>query len=387
MRILLTAGIFPPEIGGPATYVPRIATALAARGHAITVVAPAPAGVPCPIVDPPYRLVRFEHPRVAHYANFAIELARGLATVAREARATDLIFANGLEIPAAVANRWLGRPLVVKVVGDFAWELAHGRGWTMRSLDDFQGEPGARFEALRHMYHAAARRAETVIAPSRYLAGIVGRWGIPAGRIHVIPNAVERPASRPSPAELPTLPSALRDGFHILTVGRLVPHKRIAEIIEAVAGIPSARLVVAGDGPMRATLEARAWDRGVAERVHFAGQLAPPAVAALLAHYADCLVLNSTYEGLPHVLLEAAHFGVAIVATAVGGTLEVVRDAESALLIAPDARGALERTLETLAADPRLRARLAAGACRVLDRFDFERMVAETERVLLEAGR
>lgn len=384
MKVLVTAGVFPPEVGGPATYVPSIAAALAARGHELTVVAPMLRDAPCPIADPPYRLVRFAHPDVARYANYAIELGRGLATVLREARAAELIFVNGLELPAAAAARALGRPMVVKVVGDFAWELAHGRGWTRRDLDAFQEERGVRLELLRRLYRSAARHAAAVITPSRYLAGIVERWGVPAARIRTIYNAVDPPAPPPSREDLPPLPDAVRDGFRALTVGRLVAHKRIEQVIDAVAQIPAARLVVAGDGPLRAALEARASLTG---RVHFVGAVRKAAVAALLSHYADCLILNSTYEGLPHVLLEAAQLGVPIVATAVGGTVELVREGEGALLIPPDSPADLRRALETLASDPELRARLAAGASGGLDRFRFDRLVEETEQVLLDARR
>ena len=89
MKVLITVGIFPPDIGGPATYVPRIASALTKWGHLVTVVAPREPGVPCPIVAPPYRLVRFHQAHFLRYANYFIELWRAFVTILRECQVFD----------------------------------------------------------------------------------------------------------------------------------------------------------------------------------------------------------------------------------------------------------------------------------------------------------
>ena len=310
MRILIAAGIFPPEIGGPATYVPRIAEALAARGHALTVVAPQDRGSPCPIVDPPYRLVRFHRARAVRYANFFVELWRAFVTLLREARVCDVVFVNGLDLPSALAARLTGKPMVVKVVGDGAWEMAHNRGWTALSLDAFQRAHGLRIDLFRLMLHAAARRAEAVIAPSRYLARIVEGWGVPEERIRVVYNALLPPEPGVDAPSGTALLPGLDQGFCLATVGRLVPHKRIEDIIAALTRLANARLVIVGDGPERGRLQALIEELGLGDRASITGRLHRRAVWRLLAEHADVLVLNSMYEGLPHILLEAAHLGV-----------------------------------------------------------------------------
>ena len=196
LRILVTTGIFPPDVGGPATYVPGMAEALAARGHEVTVVAPQERLVPSPITNPSYRLVRFQRARYLRYANFFVELGRALVTILREARRCDVMFVNGLGLPAVLASRLVGKPMVVKVVGDGAWELAHARGWTTLDLDEFQKARGWWVRLLRWWHHQAARRARAVIVPSRYLARIVERWGVPASRVHVVYNAFNLPAQQ-----------------------------------------------------------------------------------------------------------------------------------------------------------------------------------------------
>jgi len=394
LRILVTTGIFPPDIGGPATYVPGMAEALASRGHEVTVVAPQErsdvlhAPLACPIADgctssaPSYRLVRFQRARYLRYANFFVELGRALATIMREARACDVLFVNGLGLPAVMASRLAGKPMVVKVVGDGAWELAHARGWTTLDLDEFQEVRDWWVRLLRWWHHQAARRARAVIVPSRYLAHIVEEWGVPASRIHVVYNAFDPLAPQDALSLDLGLGPHFYQGLRLVTVGRLVPHKRIDGIIAVLGRIEDATLVVVGDGPQGPALRALAQRLGLAERVRLVGRLPVEQVWGLLAHYADVFVLNSIYEGLPHVLLEAATFGVPVVATAVGGTPEIVQDGETGLLIPPHSPGDLLAALQYLQADPDLRHRLATGARRSMVRFSFERMVEETERVL-----
>jgi len=394
MRILITAGIFPPDVGGPATYVPGVAEALASRGHEVTVVAPQERSdvlhppLACPIADgctssaPSYRLVRFLRARYLRYANFFVELVRAFVAILREARACDVLFVNGLGLPAVLASRLTGKPMVVKVVGDEAWELAHARGWTTLNLDRFQGAHSGWLRVLKWWYYLAARRARAVIVPSRYLAYIVEGWGIPHNQIHMVYNAFllpEQPEGQWPDVELP-LP--FYQGFRLVTVGRLVPHKCIDTIIATLGRMKDATLVVVGDGPQRPALQALVQQLGLADRVLLAGSLPQQQVWGLLAHYADVLVLNSIYEGLPHVLLEAAYWGVPVVATAVGGTREVVRDGETGILVSPDSPDGLLAALQRLQADIGLRHFLSANTRRGVTRFSAERMVEETERIL-----
>jgi glycosyltransferase involved in cell wall biosynthesis len=92
--------------------------------------------------------------------------------------------------------------------------------------------------------------------------------------------------------------------------------------------------------------------------------------------------LNSTYEGFPHVVLEAMHLGLPVVATAIGGIPEVVQDGENGLLIPPMAQAALSDTLLQLMSSPWERQRLVGGAKHTAERFCLASMVEETEAVL-----
>jgi glycosyltransferase involved in cell wall biosynthesis len=167
----------------------------------------------------------------------------------------------------------------------------------------------------------------------------------------------------------------------VVTVGRLVPWKRIDHLIEAVTECKDTGLVVVGDGPERGRLEDIVWKNQLTDRVYFAGQKSKAETFVLMAA-CDLFVLNSSYEGFPHVVLEAMSAGLPVVATAAGGTPELVSDGENGLLIAPNANGALSKTLMKLVTSSEERQCLAAGARETIQRFQRSAMIEATEAAL-----
>jgi glycosyltransferase involved in cell wall biosynthesis len=298
-----------------------------------------------------------------------------VAAILREGRHAQVLYVNGLYIEAVVANFFLRKPLVEKIVGDWAWERATNKGWVEDSFEEFQNRRhGLKVELLKVLRRFCVRRADVVIVPSRYLGCAIARWGVPETKTIVIYNTVELVS--PSPLAIP-----LRTRCKVVTVGRLVPWKQIDQIIGAVAQCDGTGLIIVGDGPERGRLEDLVRSCGLIERVYFAGQRDKKETLSLMAA-SDLFVLNSTYEGFPHVVLEAMSVGLPVVATAVGGTPEVVRNGENGVLIEPTANGLLSRTLVNLVSSSVERQRLAKGAKQTVERFRRSVMVGDTEAVL-----
>jgi glycosyltransferase involved in cell wall biosynthesis len=378
MRLLITTDIFPPDIGGPASYVPAIARALHERGHEVGVLTYS--RVPPQEGDSewPFALRRLplNVPR-------PWRLLRAVAAIWQAARRAELIYANGMFIEVALANLALRRPLAVKVVGDIAWERARHRGWAADDIEAFQARRyGWRVEVRRALRNWALRRARLVVVPSQFLKRLASQhWGIPAGRISVIYNAFQPEAAE---QETPLIP--LTAGQRIITVCRLTPWKGVDGLLAALGGLPDVGLVVVGTGPESARLQRLAEELGVAGRVYFAGQVPREQVGGYL-RAADLFVLNSTYEGFPHVVLEAMAVGLPVVAADAGGSGELVQDGVSGRLVPPGDPLALRRAIAELLADRALAQRLAANARQHLARFDHGRMVQQTEEALCSIGR
>lgn len=324
LRICVVTGTFHPEIGGPPTYLYHLLPALVERGHEITVVT---YGDVAQAFEYPYQVVR-----VSRRRSIPVRLLQFTGQVWRAARDCDLIFVNGYGLPPAVVNLWLRKPMVIKLVGDFAWEFAvrHSLIDSDENIDDFQQRRrGIVVRGLRGLQRWYVNRARRVIVPSRYLARIVQGWGVPAEKLQVIYNAVDVAAYDCLPTRQAARQTLHLGGRVILTVARLTPWKGVDRLIALLPRLrevaPDANLVVVGDGPELANLERLARETGVAQAVRFAGRVSRDRVALYL-RAADVFVLYSGYEGLPHIVLEAMLAGAPVVASAKGGIPEVVED-------------------------------------------------------------
>jgi len=374
MKILIAAGNFPPDVGGPATYVPAMAAALTRKGHHITVYTRSKGSG---IADKfPFQVVR-ERSGVGRLRNVRLTL-KALVELGRDA---DVLYLNCLDFEGAVAASILGKPSVQKVVGDFAWERARSWGWTGSGFDEFQANGrGIRVRGLKALRCWWSRKARKVIVPSRYLGNVVAGWGVPRKRIVVIHNA-PGPIPDAGPVELP-----IRTPVRAIAGGRLVAHKRVDILIQAATALPSLGVIVLGDGPERGNLEALTRALGLEDRVRFTGSLTPAETRAYLAA-GDLFVLNSTYEGLPHIVLEALTAGIPVLATSAGGTPEAVEDGVNGRLVPVSDDRAFREALAELVASASRRASLSAGARTSAARFGFDRMIELTESCLEAAAR
>jgi glycosyltransferase involved in cell wall biosynthesis len=299
--------------------------------------------------------------------------------ILREGRSAQLLYVNGLYLEAVIANYLLRKPMVQKIVGDWAWERSTNKGWVRDNFEEFQKRKyGMKVELLKTLRTFCVRRTDSLITPSEYLARTVANWGVAARNIFIIYNAVEIPSAAHSAVPLTTR-------FKIVTVGRLVPWKNIDHLIEALLAIEDAGLVIVGDGPERNRLESITRANNLNDRVYFAGQRSKEETFGLMAA-CDLFVLNSTYEGFPHVVLEAMCAGLPVVATAVGGTPELVRDGVNGLLISANANGLLSKTLRELLSSSQTRGRVAGEAKHTAQRFAQSAMIEKTEGVLRRAN-
>jgi glycosyltransferase involved in cell wall biosynthesis len=213
-----------------------------------------------------------------------------------------------------------------------------------------------------NLQHALLTRCvDRHVAVSQHVAArLRERFGVPDTRIAVIPNAVAIVDPVPPSAQL-RAELAGSDGTCpiVLAVARLDPQKGIEHLVRAAAEVPGAIFVIAGDGPDREGMEALARSLGVDRRVRFLGHRRD--VPELLAA-CDLFVLPSLYEGLPLSVLEAMAAGIPVIATAIGGTDEVVRNGETGTLVAVGDAGALALAIRSALADPARVHQLAVNA-------------------------
>ena len=223
-----------------------------------------------------------------------------------------------------------------------------------------------------------------IIVPSEYLMRMLTEyWQLPEKRVQVIYNSFEGvTAARKNnhqDREDERAGIGLRTRYLLITVCRLTGWKGVDGLIRALPELdPDVGLVIVGDGPLLAELTALAEQLGVADRVRFLGTVPRERVASLLLA-CDLFVLNSTYEGLPHVVLEAAAAGLPVIATDAGGTREVVRDLANAQLIPVGNSGLLVEAIRAWLG------RLPVQPGVIPERFSLQHMVEATEAALIRA--
>jgi len=216
----------------------------------------------------------------------------------------------------------------------------------------------------------AARAAGGLLAVSEALKREMIALGMPADKIRVHHTGIDLDRFLPG-EKAPAKENLGIDGPLLVSVGALVPVKGQALAIEALALLPDASLVLAGDGPERPRLEALAQRLGVAGRVRFAGAVPHRDLPSLLAA-ADAMVLPSEREGLANAWIEALACGTPAVIPDVGGAREVV-DRPAAGRIAAREAGAIAAAVRDILAAPPDPEKVRAAAAR----FSWERNAAE----------
>lgn len=284
---------------------------------------------------------------------FIVQHGHGYAALARELAAMaareriDIVQSHGFK--PAVLCAWL--------------RLRHGLSWICFCH-------GATAENWRVRCYHAAERAVRLFADRIVLVAAAQQGGLlrlRARGVRVIHNAVdpESPVAVSAAGVDVRATLGLGEGTRLLVaVGRLSPEKGIDVLLAAIArlhgeGGRDLHLALVGEGPQARALRAQASRLGMAARVTFVGHVSTPGD---FLQAADIVVLPSRSEGIANVALEAMALGRPLVATAVGGTPEIVRDGASGLLVPADDAAALARAVERVLADPALAAHLARGA-------------------------
>jgi len=375
VRVLVVSGIWPPDVGGPASHAPEVAAFLVGRGHRVEVVTTA-ASAPAPQIYPVHWIPRSIPKGVIH-------VRTGLE-VARRARGADVVYTTGMFGRSAAGAAIARRPYVVKLTADPAFERARRRGMVLGDVDQFQGAGGdAALRVLRLARDAELRAAAHVFTPSSYLRDLAVRWGVHAERVSVLPN--------PSPP-LPSFPprEELRRRFGIeepalAFAGRLTAQKALGDALAAVAANEGVTLLIAGDGDERDRLERRAAELGLEARVRFLGS--QPRVRVLeLFRAADASILSSSWENFPHTVVEALAVGTPVLATNVGGVAEVIRDGENGLLVAPGDVDALAAAIRRFFGDDGLREHLRAAAAESVREYSASAVFGRLEQTLIAAA-
>jgi glycogen(starch) synthase len=377
---------FPPLIyGGLGRHVHGLAEALAAGGNDVTVLSQAMPGVAEDDEARGVRIIRAAAGAPSEdFAAWVSALNRSQISRAENLLAgwrPDIVHAHdwlSAEAGIALAGQ-TGCPLVATI---HATEAGLWDGWLTTPLSR------ARHDTEAWLVHSAAR---TIVCSAAMRDEVSSAFGVDAGELTDVPNAVDPPAWQSTPDQRRAMRARMDipdDVPLIVLAGRIEWEKGGDVAVQALPFVrrhDNVRLVLAGSGSQRPSLTELAAEHGVADAVHFAGHLDEGELAALLAA-ADVALVPSSYEPFGMVALEASASGTPVIAGAAGGLPEVVTSGETGLLVPPRNPVALAEAIVQLLDNPAYGARLVEAAQReIARRFVWPLVARETEKIYAEA--
>lgn len=376
-KILITTGIFPPDSGGPASYCQLLLNELPKRGLDVRLIT--------------YADDLREADNVIKISRKQILLKRYfkyLKAVINNLSWSDVVYVQGPiseGLPSYLACKLKRKKYILKIVGDYAWEQGKQRFGIKEKLDDFQNKKyGVKVELMRFLQRLVAKNAQVIITPSQYLKNIIQKWGISGDKIKVIYNAASMPEINKNKNRAKNDLGLDKD--IILSASRLVPWKGFGTLIEIMPKLLEVNqnftLLIAGEGPDYGHLLEKIKELKLEKNVELLGRVERKILFRYMAA-GEMFVLNTAYEGLSHLIIEAMSSNLPVITTEAGGNVELIENNKTGILIEYDNKEELISAILKLWQDKNLSEVLAKNAKEKVEKFfNKEIMINKLIRLL-----
>lgn len=363
-KVVIATGIYPPDIGGPATYVPMLAQRLVKNGITVHVVTLSDEKLVTEKTD------LWTCTSISRRLPKIIRIPFTVYTLFKVTRNSSTLFANGLFEEVGIAS--LLKPklrIVMKIVGDPVWERSRNKTGSKVSINAFNDKKLSLSCAVqRRLLNFSLNQSELIFTPSRQLADLVQQWRIKSP-VKVINNGIVC-------REIEI--SEMR--FDVISVSRLVSWKNIDLLIKSCAAT-GMTLAVCGDGPERDNLESLA--KQINANVRFFGNLNPPDVSKVL-NSSKIYALVSDYEGLSFSLIEAMMAGKSILVSSAQGNLDVISQGINGYVVDLEDEDAITKCLLSLKSQKKIDLGIQAHI-DAIERFCSEKQLdAAIDTLVLE---
>jgi glycosyltransferase involved in cell wall biosynthesis len=333
MKFLLISGIYRPEIGGPATYLPTLAKALIDQSNQVEVITLKNS---IASAQPEAWPVNY----ITRDQNLLLRFIKTVMLIIRKAKSAEHVFSNGLIQETAFALLFIKRKSVAKVVSDSVWERALNNDETTLNVVDFNNSNlKFKHKLQRILLRWSLNRFGVITCPSIQLKNIIENWGV-YKPIEFIPNGVS----------LVTEKSTASD-FDLVTVCRLISLKNIDKIIRASLKTNTSVALV-GSGTEEYKLRELAGSLGA--NITFFGQLDKNEVNKILLRSKIYLNL-SDHEGLSFSLLEAMSCGLPSIVSNIQGNTNVITNGLDGIVVDVKSENQLIDAIKTLMDSPSMR--------------------------------
>jgi glycosyltransferase involved in cell wall biosynthesis len=304
--------------------------------------------------------------------NKIMRIPKTIFTIYVQSRKSDYIFVNGLFIESAIANLFLKRPLIAKVVGDTVWERLQNKNIKNNSHLNFDiTHHGVLPRFHRILFTWALNRFDVISCPSAGLEKLMHNWGVKP-KIVIIKNGTQC---------LPNL--AHKNVYDVISLSRLVKWKNVDSLIMACAGT-NIRIAIAGDGPEELHLKSIAKRHKV--NATFLGQVSQSEVPRLLGS-GTIFALLSDYEGLSFSLIQAMMAKNRIIVSNAEGNCDVITNKFTGLVVNPKNEEEIRSALQILLKNSNENSIMARNARKVAEeKFCEERQLQKMVKLIQSIG-
>lgn len=384
LNICIVTPIFPPEIGGPATYSYELATLLKDK-HKIT------------IVTFGEKVENIEEVKIYNlklYYPFFGTIFRQWSVfykLFKIRKEFECIYAQDPLTVGAVSlffSRIFKKRLILKFVGDVVWETATRNKKTNKRLEDFIGESKEfSYAMLWKIQRFVLCNSNIIIVPSEYRKSLLVKfYKVSPNKCYVIYNAVSLEIAKQY--SLSSGSTKKDDIINLVTIGRLIKGKHIDGIIQVVEILKTKgfkiKCKIIGEGEEYEYLQQLTLKLGLEENIIFTGKLSHKETLKLLSE-SDIFILNSSHEGLPHVIIEAMSLNIPVVSTDIPGSREIAIHEYTSLLIPLHNNNALANSIVRLIDNKELREKLVVNAYNfVQEKFTWKNNIDMLENIISE---
>jgi len=323
-KILIATGIFPPDIGGPATMLGQLASDLEKENYEIKILT--------------YTEKKSEFNkniyRINKHLPFKLGPLKYWLKFKKLSKWADLNYVTDTYSVGYFAyqlKKKYGQPYILRFTGDSAWETARAKNWTNDYILDFQNKKyNPKIEQLKKRRAQILKNADKIIVDCKFNKQVAQKIGASADKIKIIYNSIDFMDLKPNLEKVEKIKQKY-PGKILVTACRLTRWKGIDQILKILPELNKRvnplNFLILGDGPEKQNLQKIA-----PTNTYFLGRLSRDDMINYIAA-ADALILNSDYEGLSHILLETLEMNIPIIATHSGGNPEIIQNNKNGLLI------------------------------------------------------
>ncbi len=380
MKILIATGIYPPDIGGPATMLAALAKALEDNGFEVK------------ILTYSDEILKDEKNifRIGRKQNSLLMYLKYFLKMWKLSGWADVVYITdtySVGYFAYLIKKITGKKYILRFAGNGAWETAVNKGWTNDYILDFQDKTyPKKIEKMKKRIKKIMVNADKVIAVCNFLGELAVKIGVEESKIRVIYNSIGF-IKRGKIQKIGLRDRFGKDAKIMVYSGRLVPWKGIDAVIKIVPKLinklGNVNFLVLGDGPEEENLKSQISNLKISGNVHLLGKVEHDKIIGYLQE-SDLFVLNTNYEGLSHAILEAMDAGTPVITTAVGGNPEIIDNGKDGLLVSYNNKEELFEAAVKILTNDDFKKSLIENAKEKLEKFNWEQNIKETIKVMYE---